>query len=43
MIHVESKDEMIKEIKKEKYGYSEVETTNEDGKTESKMSVHWMR
>ncbi|WP_342556660.1 phage terminase small subunit [Lysinibacillus sp. FSL P4-0201] len=36
IMHVESKDEMIKEIKKEKYSYSEVETTNEDGKTESK-------
>ncbi|MGE7951923.1 phage terminase small subunit [Lysinibacillus xylanilyticus] len=36
IMHVESKDEMIKEIKKEKYGYSEVESTNEDGKTESK-------
>lgn len=36
IMHVESKEEMIKEIKKEKYGYSEVETTNEDGKTESK-------
>ncbi|MFJ7700005.1 phage terminase small subunit [Lysinibacillus fusiformis] len=36
IMHVESKDEIIKEIKKEKYGYSEVETTNEDGKTESK-------
>ncbi|MGE7984917.1 phage terminase small subunit [Lysinibacillus fusiformis] len=36
IMHVESKDEMIKEIKKEKYGYSEVETTDEDGKTSSK-------
>lgn len=36
IMHVESKDEMIKEIKKEKYGYSEVETTDENGKTSSK-------
>lgn len=36
IMHVESKDEMIKEIKKEKYGYSEVETTDENGKTASK-------
>ena len=36
IMHVENKDEMIKEIKKEKYGYSEVETTNEHGETESK-------
>ncbi|MGE8037882.1 phage terminase small subunit [Lysinibacillus sp. NPDC093692] len=36
IMHVESKEEMIKEIKKEKYGYSEVETTDEDGKTSSK-------
>lgn len=36
IMHVESKDEMIKEIKKEKYGYSEVESTDEDGKTSSK-------
>lgn len=36
IMHVESKDEMIKEIKKEKYDYSEVETMNEDSKTESK-------
>ncbi|MED3803700.1 phage terminase small subunit [Lysinibacillus xylanilyticus] len=36
IMHVESKDEMIKEIKKEKYGYSEVESTDEDGKTLSK-------
>lgn len=36
IMHVETKDEMIKEIKKEKYGYSEVETTNADGDVESK-------
>ena len=36
IMFVTNKDEMIKEIKKEKYGYSEVETTNEEGKTESK-------
>lgn len=36
IMHVESKDEMIKEIKKEKYGYSEIESTDEDGKTSSK-------
>lgn len=36
IMHVESKEEMIKEIKKEKYGYSEVETTNTDGETEMK-------
>ncbi|ATP40709.1 hypothetical protein CSE16_11985 [Solibacillus sp. R5-41] len=36
IMHVESKEEMIKEIKKEKYGYSEVETTNDDGDTGTK-------